>query len=852
MSKNVIRLFEQFHPERYNLILSPDPETMRFSGTVTVVGQKVGRPSKRLTFHQKALKITKATITKHDKKGDQTLTISRINNQDSFDEVRLHTDEMIYPGSYTVVIEFSGFITRPMNGMYPCFFNQGGKDKKLIATQFESHHAREAFPCIDEPEAKAIFELTLETPLNQTVVSNTPITSQKEVGGALITAFEKTPKMSTYLLAFVFGDMKYLEAKTKNGTVVRTYATPDNVQFTQFALDSAVRTLEFYNEYFDIPYPLPKCDFVALPDFASGAMENWGCITFREQVMLVDAKNTSLNLKQHVANVIAHELTHQWFGNLVTMSWWTDLWLNESFATWMAWLAIDRLFPEWRVWTQFIVEEQSLALKLDALENTHPIEVEVRHPDEIRTIFDAISYEKGASVLLMLHNYLGAKDFRDGLRLYLKKHAYGNTVTTDLWEALSEVSNKPVSKFMGAWTTTSGYPIIHAEVNKDKLSLKQERFYLNPKANKKAATWPIPLLPNAKINRDTIDKESDSLQIKDSGMAVLLNHERSSFARVVYDIKHLENIANEIEEGKVSELDRLGILADAFEASKAGYFDTVSALNLLKSYKHEDSAVVWDVIAGIVASIRIVMDDDALRPGLKKLIREMTSEQLKRLGWEEKSSDSHFDRLLRPTILGLASYGENPSVVEEAKRRFETMKLPEDVHPDIRGVVYGTISRTGGEKEFNKLLDMHNSSTNSEERVTISGALTGFEQPELIKRALAMITTEDVRLQDAPYWIVYSFMNRHARDLTWEWLKSNWEWLLTNLGTDMSFSRMPLYASRGFSDEKFLSEFKKFFEANKSVALERPIKQAIETIEWQSAWKKRDIKQLLSYFKTLE
>lgn len=847
MSKKVTRLYELFQPENYELSLKLDREAMTFSGRVIIKGKKTGRPSQRLTFNQKELKIISANIVKHDKKGDKEIAVERINNQNSFDEVRLHASEMVYPGNYTVTLEFEGKITKPMNGIYPCFFTHDGKEKQLLATQFESHHAREAFPCIDEPEAKATFNLTLETVAGETVIANTPIKTQETSGKKLVTTFETTPKMSSYLLAFVTGELGYKESKTQDGVAVRCYATPDNVDYTGFALDCAVKTLEFYNEYFDIDYPLAKCDFIALPDFASGAMENWGCITFREQALLVDPQNTSLHLKQWVANVVAHELTHQWFGNLVTMRWWTDLWLNESFASWMSYLAVDHLFPEWNAWTQFIADEQSLGMRLDALENTHPIQVAINHPDEIRTIFDAISYEKGASVLLMLHDYLGADNFRDGLRLYLKRHAYGNTDTIDLWKALEEVSKKPVQQFMGAWIGQSGFPIVKADIRPDGETLTQERFYLNPAADEQATVWPVPLSKGDGLtitHQET--KVTFSKQHADS-MVVYLNPGHSTFCRVIYNSEHLARIIDILP--GMPATDRYGLLSDAFEAAKAGYAPTVDALKLLEAYRDEDNVIVWGAISDALGGVRSVMQDEQMRDAMKPYIRQLVQTQLQRLGWEEQKADSHFDRLLRPITLSLASFGEDPSVVAEAKKRFAAAKKSEDIHPDLRGVVYGTVARLGGSAEFDKLLKMYDASQSSEERVTLAAALTGFKQPALIKRALGLIDSDAVRLQDAPYWIAYSFGNRHAKQAAWQWLQDNWDWLETNLGSDLSFYRLPNYVARAYSDEKFLPEFKKFFESHMSTAFERPVKQAIETIQWQAAWKQRDLDAIKKYFK---
>ncbi len=854
MGKKVKRLFEQFQPQHYVLELQPDKESMTFTGSVTIIGQKVGQPSHKLILHYKDLRISSANVIKHDKKGDQSYIVNRVNHHKSFDEARIHTKDKIYPGRYTIRLDFSGKITRQMNGIYPCLFDHEGQKKKLIATQFESHYARQVFPCIDEPEAKSTFELTLTTPAGETVLSNTPIKNQKKVktsktkGSLIKTTFETTPRMPTYLLAFVYGELKYKEAKTKQGTVIRSYATADNVDFTKFALNTAVKCLEFYNEYFNIPYPLPNCDLVALPDFAAGAMENWGCITFREQALLVDPANTSLATKQHVAMVVAHELAHQWFGNLVTMRWWTDLWLNEGFASWVEHLAVDHLFPGWQMWTQFIVDEQQNALKLDSLEHTHPVEVAVGHPDEIHTIFDTISYSKGASVIHMLQQHLGAETFRDGLRYYLKKHEYGNTDTTDLWAAMEEVSDKPVKEFMHGWTSQSGYPILRVSANENAIKIEQQRFLMNPKARQTSGEqlWPIALLDNSEEAPEVLTNKHKQFVLNDA-KRFKLNVGQSGFFRTIYNASHQRRLGEIIKSGNMPPLDRLGILSDVFEAAKGGYIDTTEALTLLENYEHEDNAAVWDIIAANLSSIRAVMDDEEIREILKPFTRQLIAGQLKRLGWEEKPEEAYFDKLLRPTMLALASVSDESSIVDEALARFKRMKKPENIHPDIRGVIYGTAARNGGRPEFEKLLKMHDASMSSEERTVLVGAITGFRQPELIKLALEQVMGSNVRLQDVTYWIAYSFMNRHAKSLAWDWMVKNWKWLAHNLGNDLSFYRYPIYSARGFSDATFLPNYKKFFNSVMSPAFDRSVKQGIEIIECQSAWKARDIKLIKAY-----
>lgn len=868
MGKSVKRLYESFQPKHYILDIDPDRDKGTFTGSVIVTGQKLGRPSQRLTFHQVGLTVTDAHITKHDKKGDHELAVDRINNHNSLEEVRLHTTEMLYPGQYTIRLEFSGNITRPMNGLYPCFFDHDGQEKQLLATQFESHHAREVFPCIDEPEAKATFDLILHSIPDETVIANTPIKKQEEKNGRLQTTFETTPHMSTYLLAFVTGELDHLEAKTKSGTVVRTYATPDKVKLTKFALEVAVKTLNFYEEYFAIPYPLDKCDMIALPDFASGAMENWGCITYREHALLVDPDNTTLGTKQWVAMVVAHELAHQWFGNLVTMRWWTDLWLNEGFASWIEYLAVDHLFPEWHMWTQFIVDEQQQALRLDALEHTHPIEVPVNHPDEIRSIFDAISYSKGASIIHMLHEYLGADVFRDGLRHYLNRHKYANTDTVDLWQALEEISGKPVKTFMHAWTSQAGFPVVHTTVEDTSVTLRQERLFVNPNHSKVAVEfWPVPLLTYRQDDPEQFTEETTGFSVPDTH-AFKLNQGQSGFYRTTYNTSHLQHLGEQIKRGKLAPLDRLGILSDTFETAKAGESSTADALQFLNNFIHETDYTVWDVIATSLGSIRTVMNDEELRQLMKPYTRKLIHAELERLGWHRSDNDSHFDLLLRPIILGMAAAADEPWVIDHVKKLFayiheaddvdpelrttitnKSLKRGGEIDPDLRGVVFGTIARLGSEDEFEKLVAMHNASTLSDERLTLSAAITGFKQPELIRKALDMINSDAVRLQDVAYWIAYSFLNRHARNATWQWVKDNWGWLEKNLGNDLSFYRMPVYVARVYSDPKFIKEYNAFFKPKLSPALDRSYKQGLEMLEWQSAWRERDLKEVKAFFK---
>jgi aminopeptidase N len=855
MSKKVSRLFKQFAPQNYKININIAEDKRSFTGKIEIIGKKTGRPNQRITLHQKDLKISNVKIVSRNKNGyDQNIDISRVILQNSYDEVRIHTESIFYPGEYTVSMNFSGQITKNMDGIYPCFFSDEGIEKELIATQFESHHAREAFPCIDEPEAKATFSLSLTHNKNETALSNTPVLSEKIEGNSKTTTFEQTPIMSTYLLAFVAGELGYKETVSKNGIKIRTYATKNQVKHTEFALETAVKCMDFYEDYYDIPFPLEKCDFVALPDFASGAMENWGLITFREQTLLNDKENTSLGMKQYVAIVIAHELTHQWFGNLVTMQWWTDLWLNEGFASWMEYLAIDELFPEWQVWTQFAVDDLQLALKIDSLEHTHPIEVEVKHPDEIRTIFDAISYQKGASVIHMLQHYLGAEGFRDGLRHYLKTHSYKNTVTIDLWQALEDITKKPVKDFMHAWTSKSGFPIIEVEKQNNHLKISQARFVTNPESisRKDDTLWPVPLLASG-LEKPIANKKINNVPFVTKEPPIKINQGQSGFYRVNYSHELQQEQLIALDKNKFGPLDRMGLLSDSFEVTKAGYQPVTEFLELLEHYKTEDSLSVWEIIAGSVGSIRSVLsktdEDDELRNLMKPFVEELASLQLKRLGWDEKDNEDHLDTLLRPIIIGMTVGADSEKELKKALELYnQKITSHKHINPDLRGIVYSTAARKGGSKEFNEMLKIYKKSDSSDEKLSLTAALSSFKQPEIHQKVFELIKSDVVRTQDNSYWIAYSFMNRHARNASWEWMKDNWEWMKETMGTDLSFSRMPIYAARTFAEQSLIDEYIEFFSTRMEPMIERTFNQGLEMAQTAAAWRKRDSNNAYNWF----
>lgn len=789
----VPRLYDAFQPSHYDLMLDlTQASDKKFSGKVIITGTAI---DSTITLHAKDLQINSVQI---DNKPAEFST-------GEFDSLTLYQSDL-QSGKHTIDIDFEGIITYAMHGLYPCYFTHEGVKKQLFATQFESHHAREVFPCVDEPAAKATFDVQLITTPDQTVLGNMPITSRLEKDNKLTTIFDTTPRMSSYLLAFVIGDLHKKTAHTKSGVEVNVWATPaQSPETLDFALDIAKRSIDFFNEYFGVPYPLPKSDHVALPDFSSGAMENWGLITYRESCLLAD-NLTPESSRRFIATVIAHELSHQWFGNLVTMQWWNDLWLNESFANMMEYVAVDALHPEWRMWEDFATHEVTMALRRDSLDGVQSVQTEVNHPDEINTLFDsAIVYAKGGRLLSMARRLIGEEAFRAGLKSYFEKFAYQNTVGDNLWRELEISSGKPILELMNTWISQPGLPLVTVKSEETSVRLSQQRFFIGDH-KQSDATWPIPLFGGADLPKIMSEKEL-SIEIS---QPIRLNQTLSGHFVTKYDNTTWQKLIDSMT--SLPTLDKICLLQDTSLLTRAGLQSSADLLPLSLALKHEENEKVYTMAVGLIGELRkFVDDDDSARGRLKNISADFARPTLKQLGWDERDGESDDDRERRSTALGLMIYGEDKAIIEEAKRRFDSTDL-EKLPAETRSLIISANVRHYETPQFiDELLQIYATTPSNDLQLDIALGLTASKNPATIKKLLSEIEkSEIIRPQDASRWFIYLMRNREARGQTWQWLQNNWTWIEKTFGGDKSYDDFLRYAASALLTRAELDDFAAF------------------------------------------
>jgi len=854
MGKSAVRLYKQFQPDEYDLHLHLNREKMQFSGTVVIHGQKTGRPAQRLTFHQKDLKIKSATVIQHTKTGDKEIVVDRINHHATLYEVRLHTVTNLYPGAYTIRMEFEGLISQNMLGIYPSYFETDGQKQVLIATQFESHHAREAFPCIDEPEAKAVFHLSLNTEAGAEVLSNTPIAKQKKlVEDRLETRFEPTPRMSTYLLAFVYGNMQYVEGKTKSGTIVRTWSsTAQPKDSLKYSVQEAIKILDFFTDYFGVTYPLPKCDQVALPDFDAGAMENWGLITYREIALLADAHNRSISNEQYVSLVVAHELSHQWFGDLVTMEWWDDLWLNESFASLMEHLALDAIHPDWYQWEYYTASDVISTSSRDVYKDIQPVSVKVTDPDLIDTLFDpGIVYAKGARLLKMLREYIGDKAFRQGLQAYFKKHAYGNATRADLWKALSEACGQNIDTLMTPWITRPGMPILEVKPLQSTLQIKQERFLLDGPAD--GTVWPVPLLTNQRVEPNLIQKSQTEVKIAQPNRT-LLNQSGSGHYFVHYvDAEHRAFLNREVQAKSIPPEARINFLNDIYMLARHGDASLTDGLDIVKGCAGEDRDNVWAAMSRIISAASLLTEGSKKTEDQLKTFRQyLAQDWYTKLGWLDKPKDDPNTKQLRHTAVAYMTSGDNKDAIAQALTYYNSAEDLQAIPAEIRATILSVAVKHGNAAVVDRLLKAYPGELPDIQLDIVSALASTKKMPvaeKMYQQALG--PNGFVRAQDVMRWLALFFRNYRIRPVAWSFLQNNWEWLETTFAHSKSFDYLPLYSASAITTHQEAKQYHEFFEPHrKNKTLAQNIAVGSADIAAKVAWRERDEAKLKQWLRS--
>ncbi|TVU33087.1 hypothetical protein EJB05_24872 [Eragrostis curvula] len=817
-------------PRRYDLRLTPDLEACVFSGSVAV-SLDVTAPTRFLVLNAAELDVAPGAVSFAPQGSDKVLEPAEVTNVPGDEILIIRFNEVLPLGEGTLSIAFKGTLNDKMHGFYRSVYELNGEKKNMAVTQFEPADARRCFPCWDEPSFKAVFKITLEVPSEIVALSNMPVVEEKVNGPTKVVYFQESPIMSTYLVAVIVGFFDYVEAFTTDGTRVRVYTQVGKSAQGKFALEVAVKTLVLFKEYFAVPYPLPKMDMIAIPDFASGAMENYGLVTYRETALLFDEKHSAAANKQRVAVVVAHELAHQWFGNLVTMEWWTHLWLNEGFATWVSYLAADQFFPEWNVWTQFL-EESTTGFKLDALEGSHPIEVDINHVDEIDEIFDAISYRKGASVIRMLQSYLGAEIFQKSLAAYIKKFAYSNAKTEDLWAALEEGSGEPVRTLMHSWTKQQGYPVINVELKDGKLQLEQTQFLSSGSTGVGQWVVPITLCCCSYSRQEKFLFQGKQEEFNLSGLIecqkkddfwIKLNVNQTSFYRVSYD----EELASRV-------------LDDTYALCMAGKQKLVSLLHLIAAYKDETEytvlARVIDTSLNIVEMMAVAAPEELVN--LKKFLIVFLEPFAEKIGWDAKSGEGHLNALLRGTLFtALAELGHE-ATINEAVRRFnvfledrETPLLP----PDVRKAAYVALMQTVNKSNkagYESLLKIYRESDLSQEKVRSLGSCP---DPDVVREVLDFMFSPEVRNQDS-IWVLRG-VGAAGYEVAWEWLKENWDHISATISGTLLTYFVSITVSALATDEKG-DDAEEFFKSRTKANIARTVKQSIERVRINAKWVK--------------
>ena len=815
------RLTRDVVPSAYRIDIDTDLAEGRFGGTVTIEAH-VAVGTDRIVCNSVGLDISAAAI----RIGDETVTPTVELDVDA-ERLVLTTPVPLAAGPVSIDLAFAGTLNDQLVGFYRSSFTVDDRTEYLAVTQFEAPYARHAFPCWDEPEFKATFEISLTCDAGLTAVSNGPEVGRTALdGGRTRFEFAPTMVMSTYLVAWVIGELEVSETVRGGTTDIRVIHRPGKGHLTPFALDCAAHAVSWFEEYYGIDYPGAKLDLIAVPDFAFGAMENLGCVTFRENLLLIDPERSNRSEQERAATVIEHEIAHMWFGDLVTMQWWNGIWLNEAFATFMEFCCADSFRPDWEIWTSFGLSK-SQAFETDALAHTRPIEFEVVTPADAEGMFDILTYEKGASVLRMFERWTGADAFRDGVRSYLARHAYGNTDTPDLWAALAAATDIDVGAMMNSWILQGGHPLVSVASLPSGVRIEQQRFAFAGGDPTDEASWIVPVLVRASVNGSVVEQtvllDGPSIDVDLGGPVdwVNVNSGFTGFYRSAYEPRLRAALHDLV--GEMSSLDRYALLDDAWAlllADRIGVTDLVATVRAVAGVESEPS--VWRRIAGILGGLSALCAP-ADRPAIAELVASVVGDRL------DAVASGAADRDLHAVLFRLAgTLGKVDAVVQRARRLFASFPTSVDGDPDLGAAVLDVVAANGSTEDFETLVTMFRTATTPQEELRALSALALFPDAELTARLCEMCATE-VRTQNAPYVLAQAMANPTCGPQVWQFVAARWDELVARFPSS-SIIRM-VGGIRAFADGDLAAEIADFFEHHEVAQATLTLDQHLERLQ---------------------
>ena len=774
VTTNPHRLPRYAIPTRYDLLLEPDLGAATFRGHVAV-RLEVAEATDTLVCNAAELTIASAKVKTAT--GDLTGTVAL---DEATERCTVTLPTTVGPGQVTLELVFVGTLNDKLRGWYRSTYTDADGNPQVIATtQMQATDCRKAFPCWDEPDFKAVFSLTLVIDEGLTAVANGPeIGRERRPDGKVAVRFADTMSMSTYLVAMVVGRLEATEPVDAAGTPLRVVTVPGKGHLTSLAIEAAAASLAWFQDYYGIPYPSEKVDLLALPDFAAGAMENLGCITFRENLLLIDPTTSTQQEQQVLVDVVAHELAHMWFGDLVTMRWWNGIWLNEAFATFMEVAACASFRPTWDRWTTFSLE-RSGAFETDGLRATRPVEFEVVSPTDAEGMFDVLTYEKGASLLRMLEQHLGETRFRDGIRHYLRTHEYGNTETSDLWDAIEHVTGEPVRRIMDSWIWQGGHPVVSVDIDGDQIVLRQRRF-LYDGGDDDATVWAVPVQVRQivggaqRVEKVLLDGDTARVPVLGHDPVVFANAGGHGFYRTEYSAELLERLGGETLHN-LTTAERYVLVDDTWASVVAGRRTALDFCRFALGFAGEETLQVWQSLLGALRLCdRLVEPAD--RPAFQRYVADLVGPALGRLGWDAAADDGDLRRELRGQLIRAHALiaGDAGSVA-----RARSIFTAGGADPAVMAACTAITAATGDEVDYEHFLAGFRNSPTPQDRLRFLYGLAEFPSRELMDRTLAFAVSGEVKTQNAPFLLNRCIAHRDHGPHAWRFVRERWSDLVT-------------------------------------------------------------------------